>query len=459
MHFTCAFHLCASDRIVHVPRMIDRCNNLPNNIFPLLAGILRSTAKFVTVWCKTKWNWSDFFIVIEKSFHFVVGSFVFSVSTLITSSIYGPLFAIGVFLLISHFVSRACFMSYLARSNRLFSNGPWLPLRQPDGGFHPSKLEKECESVELLTKDGLTLRGSFFHRNSSMNRGTVLFFHELNGNRWSVLPFLENLRKKGFNLFTFDQRGHGESESPTKTHPTPWITANDLEDSTAAVEYLKSREKKEELGVFGLGKGATLALCCASNDPQVQAVVLDSPAPEDRLYEKNCFTAFGKLAPHFATHHFLWFVALSIKTLFYLAAWPFFTLISAWRRFMFSLWCGGSFVNTWTIIKKLRKPVLILHSDLDSCVTLPQIHSFCRRLPVRPKVCLTKHLEGTEQDPLQFSADQIASFFQQTLSVNDSLRTVKFDKNTPTSSMDTPPVGGGLEVSSRHFTLPFFAAK
>ena len=354
-------------------------------------------------------------------------------------------------------------MSYLARSNRLFSYGPWLPLRQPDVNFHPSKLENECESVTFFTKDGLTLRGSFFHRNSPMNRGTILFFHELNGNRWSVLPFLENLRKKGFNLFTFDQRGHGESESPIKTHPTPWMTTNDLEDSTAAVEYLQSREKKEELGVFGLGKGATLALCCASSDSQIQAVVLDSPAPEDRLYEKNCFTTFEKLAPHFAAHHFLWFVVLSIKTLFYLAACPFFAMISAWRRYMFSLWCGGNFVNTWAIIKKLRKPILILHSNLESCVTLSQIHSFCRRMPVRPKVCLTKHIQETEQDSLQFSADQVASFFQQTLSVNEPLRTVKLDKNMPVSSPETPSAGGILDVSSaRHFTLPstsFFVAK
>ena len=310
-------------------------------------------------------------------------------------------------------------MSHLVRSNRLFSRTPWFPLRVQTLEEQRSQLENESESVEFPTKDGLTLRGSFFRRNSLADRGTVLFFHELNGNRWSVLPYLENLRKNGFNIFTFDQRGHGESDSSAKNHPAPWVTTNDLDDLSAAIEYLG----EGQLGVFGLGKGATLALCCASRNSQVQAIVMDSPAPEERLYEKNCLTAFEKLGYRFATHHFLKFVALSTKTLFFLVVCPFFSLFSVWRRYMFRLWYGGNFVNTWPMIKKLRKPILILHSDLDSCVTLPQIHAFCRRMPVRPKICLPGRLQGTEQNPLHFSAEQVTSFFQQTLKESEPRRT------------------------------------
>jgi len=318
-------------------------------------------------------------------------------------------------------------MSHLARSNRLFSAVPWLPLRRQGLDFHQFKLENDGEPVEFPTQNGLVLRGSFFHRNAPIDRGTVLFFHELNGDRWSVFPYLENLRKAGFNLLTFDQRGHGASEDSAKTHPTPWITTNDLEDMAAAVEYLHNRTTTR-LGVLGLGKGATLALCCASRDNRVQAVVMDSPAPEDRLYEKNCFTAFQKLAPHFATHHFMSFVALFVKTLFYLLACPFFTMFSTWRRFMFSLWYGRNFVNTWSIVKKLRKPILILHGSLDSCVKLSQIHAFCRQMPVRPKICLSNHLQGPDQAPLQFSAEQVASFFRHTLETSESRPPSNFDQ-------------------------------
>ena len=312
-------------------------------------------------------------------------------------------------------------MSYLVRSNRLFSKGPWLPLRIQDLNFHPSQLESNSEPIEFLTKDGLTLRGSFFHQNSPKARGTILFFHELNGNRWSVFPYLENLRNEGFHLCTFDQRGHGNSETSDQNRPVPWVTASDLDDMTAVVEYLQNRTALP-LGVFGLGKGATLALCCAGQVDRVQAVVMDSPAHEDRLYEKNCLTAFQKLAPHFATHHFSKFVALSIKTLFYLIACPFITLFSAWRRFVFSVWYGGNFVNTWTIVKKLRKPILVLHGDLDSCVKLSQIRAFCRQMPLRPTICLSKHLQGTSQNLLHFSADQVALFFRQKLNTNEPQR-------------------------------------
>ena len=330
-------------------------------------------------------------------------------------------------------------MSHLARSNRLFSEAPWLPLRRLDTDVKATVRIRDCESLEFQTKDGLTLRGSFFRRISPLDRGTILYIHEMNGNRWSVLPYLDKLRQNGFNLLTFDQRGHGESDSSAKSHPTPWVTRTDLDDVRAVIEgfcslreysltheagesLAHSVEKDFGLGVFGSGKGATLALCSASLDSRVQAVVMDSPAPEGRLYEKNCLTAFAKSGKLLATHHFAMFLALSLKTLVYLAACPVFSLVYTWQRFMFSLWCGGNFVNTWKIIKKQRKPILILHDGLDSCVSLPQIHSFCHRMTVRPQICIAHHQDEQKTNDSSFSpfcTNQITAFFAKALKANE----------------------------------------
>lgn len=318
-------------------------------------------------------------------------------------------------------------MSHLDRSSHLFSCSPWLPLREHEESSH--FYSDEGESVNFTTLDHLNLRGTWFHQKSDgPHRGTVLYLHELNGNRWSVLPFLEKLRCDGFDIFTFDQRGHGESDTFEKFHQTPWVTPLDLEDITSAVDFISSREKQDvsknsgtdtamraNIGVFGLGKGATLALCCASLDDRVGAVVMDSPAPEDRLYEKNCYHSFMKSGTILASRRFTMFVTLMVKSLVFLVACPFFTLFSAWRRFMMSLWCGGKFVNTWSIVKKIRKPIMILHGDMVSCVSLAQIHAFSHRMKIRPKIWFTRKSSADDSSNDEAIAKQLSFFFSRTL--------------------------------------------
>ncbi len=302
----------------------------------------------------------------------------------------------------------------MARSCRLFSSGPWLPLRDFDFA------SDDAESIEFSTKDELTLRGSFYQHAGERRRGTIVYYHEMNGNRRSIGPHVKKIREAGFGLLTFDQRGHGQSDAFEKFHPTPWVSKYDLADIRAAVDYVVARPDYEGtgIGVFGLGKGATLALCSASLDPRVGAVVMDCPAPEERLYEKNCWIALTKSGTALATRRFALFSGLLLKAMIYLIACPFISLFSAWRRFILSLWYGGSFVNTWHIVRRLRKPILILHGELNSGVDLEQVHSFCQRMPVRPKLWLGKPLTESgltieeTTDPL---GQKVVSFFSKTI--------------------------------------------
>lgn len=311
-------------------------------------------------------------------------------------------------------------MSHLSRSSRLFSTGPWLPLRDhvESADIH----ECEAEDISFSTRDGLALKGSYFPQRSRQRRGIILYAHEMNGNRWSVVPFLDKLRNSGFDVFTFDQRGQGESEIFEKFHTTPWITAYDIQDIESALDYvelrnsglpLKNREGAK-IGIFGLGKGATLALCCAGLDDRIQCVVMDSPAPEDRLYERNCLTSLARSGSVLATRRFSMFLTLLVKSAVRVVACPFLALYFTWRRFMLSLWCGGSFVNIWPIIRKMRKPIMILHGGLESCVSLEQIHSFSHRMSVRPKIWLSGKTDSDSSQEEKI-AEQVAVFFQESV--------------------------------------------
>lgn len=354
----------------------------------------------------------------------------------LSSSIYSPLLVVGIILILAHLVARLCFFSHLTRANRLFSSGQWLPLR-----FHDSPctgtFRNVFETVEFSTCDGLTLRGSYFHSTSPQKRGVILYFHEMNGNRWSISPYIDVICDSGFDLLTFDQRGHGESDLFEKFHQTPWVTIHDLDDVNAAVNYLYHRQNTEsssnEIGVFGLGKGATLALCCASGDSRVKAVVMDTPAYEGHIYKKNCLTAFMKNFPTLASRNFSLSIVLLGKTLAYLVAYPFIKFFTVWQRFMMSVWCKGTFVNAWSMIKKMNKPILILYNKTDvSCnshafVSLPQIHAFCRRMTFRPKICIFSGperadidggaaiVENPDDESLKVFGHKITSFFEENL--------------------------------------------
>ncbi|MGL6225746.1 MAG: alpha/beta hydrolase [Thermoguttaceae bacterium] len=357
--------------------------------------------------------------------------------TLLSSSAFSIIALIGLLFLLLHLGSRMLFLSDIARSKRLFSSALWLPLRE-NSGVHESS--GDMESVDFQTADGLTLRGSYFHHTAERRCGTVLYFHEMNGTRWSFAPYIDQLRKGGFDIFTFDQRGHGTSDSFAKFYQTPWITPFDMDDAQSAIRYLMTRTDSDSkgIGVFGLGKGATLALCAASVEPVVQSVIMDCPAPEERLYEKNCWTVLRKTGPTFATRRFSLFLSLLFKALLYTIACPFFALFAAWRRFILSCWFGGHFVNARALVRRLRKPILILHGELDSGLDLEQIHAFCQQMPIRPKLWLLKgsSIPGAPDPEIaQQLTEQVLSFFSDTLKEVKPVSTVA----TPTGEQKKKP--------------------
>jgi alpha-beta hydrolase superfamily lysophospholipase len=117
----------------------------------------------------------------------------------------------------------------------------------------------------MLTNNGQYLLGSFFRHTSENYRGVVLFCHELNGNRYGVSPYLDSILSAGFDLLTFDFRGHGDSQHGNVNQITPRVTVDNMEDVQTAIDWLRSRFGETcNINLFGMGKGATIALCAAA---------------------------------------------------------------------------------------------------------------------------------------------------------------------------------------------------
>ena len=76
----------------------------------------------------------------------------------------------------------------------------------------------------------------------------LVFCHEYLSDRWSFQPYADGLRDLGFDLFTFDFRNHGASDSDPVYQPLQWVTDHEVRDLRAALAYLRSRPDRDPAG-------------------------------------------------------------------------------------------------------------------------------------------------------------------------------------------------------------------
>ena len=273
-------------------------------------------------------------------------------------------------------------MSFHSRSLQMFASTPWLPVKI-------GEIRQDCETAEFCTKDGFSLKGSYFACKSSNRQGVIIYCHEFNGSRWGISPHVDFINNSGFDVFSFDMRNHGESRITHEHIPTPWVTKNDLSDVHAAIDYVSERNQAVEnfkIGLFGVSKGATVAACVAGIDSRVSSVVLDSPAPEGRLFERNCWTTLTKVRRRWSTIFSWKYAFLFVKALLFSVACPFYMLFTAWWRWILGFWCGCKFVSTRLLVRLARQPIFIIHGKNDVFCRIDQIHAFCQRMHNRPIV-------------------------------------------------------------------------
>ncbi len=158
---------------------------------------------------------------------------------------------------------------YVPKLVRIFQEKPLfiIPRGQPVPG---------AEDVRLRTPDGLTLHGCYLH-SPVPRRGVILFGLEFGSNRWACYSYCEHLLAHGFDVFTFESRGQGDSEAQPGYEPLQWITEYEVRDVQTALSYLKGRSDADPRGVgfFGISKGGGSGLLAAARDRYIRCCVTD----------------------------------------------------------------------------------------------------------------------------------------------------------------------------------------
>jgi pimeloyl-ACP methyl ester carboxylesterase len=158
---------------------------------------------------------------------------------------------------------------YLHRMMRIFQEKPLFII--PRGDPLPN-----AETVTFQTADGLTLCGCYL-ATPHPRRGVILFGLEFGSSRWSCRSYCEHLVEHGFDVFAFESRNQGASDSLPGYEPLHWVTQYEVADMRAALSYLKGRPDADPRGVgfFGISKGGGAGLLAASRDAYVRCCVTD----------------------------------------------------------------------------------------------------------------------------------------------------------------------------------------
>jgi pimeloyl-ACP methyl ester carboxylesterase len=163
---------------------------------------------------------------------------------------------------------------YVPKVARMFQQPPMFrPLvSDPDPGG---------EDVRFRTTDGLELAGTYYRAETPSRIGVVVFCHEFLGDRHSAYAYVGKLRARGFDLFVFDFRNHGDSQAEPGLVQLQWLSDRELNDLRAALAYVRSRPDADAAGVglFGVSRGGSTALYVTAEDPGVWAVATDGAYP------------------------------------------------------------------------------------------------------------------------------------------------------------------------------------
>lgn len=309
--------------------------------------------------------------------------------SIISNPVVEILLVIAAVHIILQIAGKVLFTSFGSRARRLYASSPWLPLRETA----PSS---DGEDIVFKTKDDQSLFGTWFTHSGESSRGVILYCHELNGNRLSAGCSIDRLSRAGFDVFTIDFRYHGQSRTNPGSRPTPWVSKSDIEDVKAAIDYIYTRDdfpKNRNIGLFGLSKGATIALATAANDSRVKAIVLDSPTPQGRLFTQNCWESLFKKRRYISTYFSFRYFRLFLKAALFALVCPFLAIHASWQRLILGFWCDCRFINTSAIARQIDLPVMVIHGTEDPFCQSEHIRAFCSRLPQKASLWLVPNTE------------------------------------------------------------------
>lgn len=303
---------------------------------------------------------------------------------------------IAVLLIVPYFVLR----KYVRISLNIFTDTePPLSMSQVR---HP---RLGGDEIDFWSADGVRLRGLFLHPPPEAERkGLILFAPEFKSDRHSCARYCLPLVRAGYDVFSFDFRGHGESAEEKGYTPRQWPSDRELNDIRGAValvrDWLRQNNRPPEIGMFGISRGAGACLLIASQDPLVKCFVTDGVFSSDAALEY----LMKRWAYIFATVKFVYENHPAEFWMF--LRWC--MICEAERKF------GCRFPSVRKAVRNMHpRPMLFIHGERDSYIPVEQSRTLYAQAP-QPRylwvVPGAKHNQSVDVEAVEYSRRTVEFF-------------------------------------------------
>jgi len=263
----------------------------------------------------------------------------------------------------------------------------------------------EGEQVNFRAFDGLNLRGMFlFSGSPGSSRGMILFCHEFASDMYSCARYCRPLLEAGYDVFSFDFRGHGKSSSDDGFLPRQWATNHELADMVGALafveDWLEQQGRAPEVGLFGISRGACAAVLSAVHNPRVRAIICDGLFSSDATLEylmKRWAYIFAKVRFVYENHP------------------PGFWRFLRWRL---TRVCRRKLKIEFPSVRKAlmkmpARPILFIHGEKDSYIPLEQTRMLHALAPWPKQLWIVegaKHNQSVIVQPKEYARRTVAFF-------------------------------------------------
>ncbi len=259
---------------------------------------------------------------------------------------------------------------------------------------NPAAHGLEFEEVTFLSRKGDVNLGGWYIADNE-DGPTLIFVHGIGSNRSDndAVELAARLVERGFDVLLFDLRAHGTSGGDQ-------VTGGQFErlDALGAFDFLVERGvQPEDIGLLGFSMGAGTSLLAAADEPEIRALVVDSPyARATELIAQE--TARKTIFPQ-------WVVPVFIPT----------TRLMAHRLFGIDL----GFLVPEDAAAKLSYPILVIHGTADTRIPTEHGERVYAAAPAGSEIWLVPgvdHVDAFKEYPDEY-VDRLTGYFEERLDV------------------------------------------
>jgi pimeloyl-ACP methyl ester carboxylesterase len=310
------------------------------------------------------------------------------------------LWSIGSTLVIAGLIPGLILRKYVLICFNIFKD-THPPLSMGPRDFEPI----EGEEVEFRALDGLRLAGTIAYGHPSKRpRGMIIFAHEFESDKGSFARYCSGLLAAGYDVFSIDFRGHGDSSGEDGYSPRAWVSNREVADMLGAIafieDWLEQQGRPNEVGLLGISRGAAAGIIAAASHRDVKAIVTDGLFSSDLALEY--------LMKRWA------YIFAKVRLVYENQPPAFWRLL---RRLLFHycrrrLRCEFPSVRK-TLPRMIPRPMLLIHGERDSYIAADHCR-YLYALAPQPKylwiVPGAKHNQAAIVEPAQYAERTVAFF-------------------------------------------------